>query len=68
LGKFTKIGGAMLLMAVIGGAILPVIFGRLIDANPLSPQNAILILIPFYALIMAYAIWGFRINSWTKKA
>jgi MFS transporter, FHS family, L-fucose permease len=68
LGKFTKLGGAMLLMAVIGGAVLPVIFGRLIDSNPNAPQNSILILIPFYLLILAYAVWGFRLNSWTKKA
>jgi MFS transporter, FHS family, L-fucose permease len=67
LGKYTKMGGAMLLMAIIGGAILPLFFGRIIDANTLAPQNAILILIPFYAVILAYASWGYRLESWSSK-
>jgi MFS transporter, FHS family, L-fucose permease len=66
LGKYTKVGGAMLLMAIMGGAILPVLFGKLIDANAAMPQNALWILIPFYAVILAYATWGYRLNSWQK--
>ena len=63
LGKHTKVGGAMLLMAVIGGAIFPVLFGRLIDANPLAPQRAILMLVPLYLGILAYATWGYRMTG-----
>ena len=48
LGKYTKVGGAMILMGILGGAILPVLFGRLIDSNAHFPQNAVLLLIPFY--------------------
>jgi len=65
LGKFTKIGGAMLLMGIIGGAILPVIFGRLIDFNLHFPQNAVLILIPFYLVLLVFASWGYRLESWS---
>ncbi len=42
LGKYTKTGGAMLLMGIIGGAILPLLFGKLVDTNPQYPQSAIL--------------------------
>lgn len=68
LGKFTKIGGAMLLMGVIGGAVFPVIFGRLLDFNTHFPNNAILILIPFYLFLFLYAKIGYRVESWTIPA
>ncbi len=68
LGKYTKVGGAMLLMGVIGGALLPVIFGYLIDYNPLRPQNAMLLLIPFYLVILIYASWGYRLDSWNYES
>lgn len=65
LGKFTKIGGAMLLMGIIGGAILPLFFGKLVDTNPQHPQNAILLMIPFYLVIWGYGIWGYKMESWS---
>jgi len=68
LGKYTKIGGAILLMGIIGGAILPVIFGKLIDYNAHFPQNAILILIPFYLVLFLYATIGYRIENWSSCA
>jgi len=68
LGKYTKIGGAMLLMGIIGGAILPVIFGRLIDVNSHYPQNAVLILIPFYLVLLAYSSWGYRLEDWSFQS
>lgn len=64
LGKFTKIGGAMLLMGVIGGAVSPVIFGKLLDYNTHLPQNALLILIPFYLVLFAFSAWGYRLDNW----
>jgi len=67
-GKYTKIGGAMLLMGVVGGAIFPVIFGSLLDHNVHLPQNAILILIPFYLILLAFASWGYRLNDWSLAA
>ncbi len=66
LGSFTKVGGAMLLMALIGGAIFPVAFGTLIDANPDTPQTAVLMMIPLYLGILAYATWGYKVNRWGK--
>ena len=66
LGEYTKVGGALLLMAVIGGAIFPLLFGRLIDANPLAPQRSILMLVPLYVGILAYATWGYKLTSWSR--
>jgi FHS family L-fucose permease-like MFS transporter len=64
LGKYTKIGSAMLLMSVIGGGIFPLIFGRLIDANLLHPQNSLLLLIPCYCVLLFFSGWGYRVESW----
>jgi len=65
LGKFTKIGGAMLLMGVIGGAVFPVVFGRLLDFNTQFPQNATLILIPLYLVLTAFSKWGYKLENWS---
>lgn len=57
LGRFTKIGSALLLMAVVGGGIFPPIFGRLLDINLSMPQNALLMLIPCNVVMLVYAVW-----------
>ncbi len=64
LDKYTKLGSAMLLMAVIGGGIFPVVYGRLLDINKLHPQNAILMLVPCYLIVLLYSTWGYRLNNW----
>jgi FHS family L-fucose permease-like MFS transporter len=64
LGDHTKTASAMLLMSVIGGGIFPVIFGRLIDANPSYPQKAILLLIPCYLMLLYFSSYGYRLRSW----
>jgi len=68
LGKHTKIGGAMLLMGILGGAILPVLFGKLIDTNSHFPQNAVLLLIPFYLVLLAFGSWGYRLDNWSLQS
>jgi glucose/galactose transporter len=65
LGKFTKFGGAMLLMGVIGGAVFPVVFGKLLDFNTQFPQNATLILIPLYLVLSAFSKWGYKLENWS---
>jgi MFS transporter, FHS family, L-fucose permease len=66
LGRHTKTGSAMLLMSVIGGGIFPVIFGGLIDRNPSYPQNAILLLIPCYLVLLFFASKGYSLQSWKR--
>ncbi|WP_301921012.1 sugar MFS transporter [Ferruginibacter sp.] len=61
LGRFTKIGSSFLIMAIAGGAILPLIYGRLADV--LNPQHAYFILIPIYLFILYYATIGSKIRK-----
>lgn len=65
LGKFTKVGSAILLMSVVGGGIFPLVFGSLIDLNPGTPQMGVLLLIPCYFILLLYAIWGHKLARWT---
>ncbi|MDH7460627.1 sugar MFS transporter [Chitinophagaceae bacterium 26-R-25] len=64
LGKFTKIGSAMLLMSVVGGGIFPLLFGKLIDVNNIKPQNAVLVLVPCYLVLMFFSGKGYKIENW----
>ncbi len=58
LGKFTKTGSAMLIMAIAGGAILPLAYGKL--AVEFSTQTAYWICVPSYLVIMYYAFIGHK--------
>ncbi len=60
LGKFTKTGSAMLIMAIAGGAIIPLLYGKLADLS--STQAAYWICIPCYLVIMFYAFYGYKIG------
>jgi len=58
LGRFTKTGSAMLIMAIVGGALLPLLYGKL--AVDFSTQSAYWICIPCYLVIMYYAFIGHK--------
>lgn len=62
LGKFIKTGSAILIMAIAGGAILPLVWGKLSDVY--NPQIAYIILIPSYLIILYYSIWGYKLRNW----
>jgi fucose permease len=55
-------------MSVVGGGIFPLIFGKLIDVNPINPQNAVLLLIPCYLLVLLFSTWGYRLESWKSSS
>lgn len=61
LGRFTRIGASMLIMSISGGALIPLLYGRLSDV--FSPQHAYLILVPCYLFIGYYAAWGHRVKA-----
>lgn len=82
LGKFTKTASALLIMAIAGGAIIPPLYGRLVDANKhdliangiaetealaSASTSSYWILIPCYAIILFFALWGHKIKSWSKS-
>jgi len=58
LGRFTKTGSAMLIMAIVGGALLPLLYGKL--AVTFSTQSAYWVCIPCYLVIMYYAFIGHK--------
>jgi glucose/galactose transporter len=58
LGRFTKTGSAMLIMAIAGGAIIPLLYGKL--AVTFSTQSAYWICVPAYLIIMYYAFIGHK--------
>jgi len=62
LGKFIKTGSAMLIMAILGGALLPLLWGKLSDIY--GSQHAYLVLLPSYFLFIYYSIWGYKKKNW----
>lgn len=60
LGRFTKVGSSLLIMGIAGGALLPLLYGRLSDI--FSPQHAYFILIPCYLFILYYAAFGNKLR------
>ncbi|HOU03636.1 MAG: MFS transporter [Bacteroidales bacterium] len=58
LGKFTKTGSALLIMAIAGGALLPLLYGKL--AVIFSTQKAYWLCVPCYFIIMYYAFSGHK--------
>ena len=82
LGKFTKTASALLIMSISGGAIIPPLYGRMVDARKhelivsgidkaeamgTAATNSYWILIPCYAIILFFAIWGHKYKSWIKN-
>ncbi len=62
LGKFTKIGSALLVMMIAGGAILPLLYGTLADS--FGAQKAYSLLIPLYLFILYFATIGYKKKNW----
>lgn len=77
LGKFTKTASALLIMAISGGAIIPPLYGRLVDGNKAelisqgvaeaaasaeAATSSYWILFPCYIFILYYAIAGHKVG------
>lgn len=62
LGKFTKTASALLIMAILGGATLPLLYGKFSDL--FGNQQAYWIMLPSYLVIFYYAAWGHKMRSW----
>lgn len=57
LGKFTKTGAALLIMGIVGGALLPLLYGEVSEMLG-SRQEGYWLMIPCYLYILYYAIKG----------
>ncbi|MFK5937003.1 MAG: sugar MFS transporter [Sulfurimonas sp.] len=63
LGKHTAKGSALLIMAIAGGAIIPLAFGKIAQTTH-DMQMSYLIGIVCYLFILLYAIKGHKVKSW----
>jgi glucose/galactose transporter len=63
LGKFTKIASALLVTAISGGAIMPLVYGGISDSIQ-NTQKAYAIMIPLYLYILFYGLFGHKLKNW----
>jgi MFS transporter, FHS family, L-fucose permease len=61
LGKFTKTAAAILVMAIAGGATLPLLYGKISDLA--NRQDAYWILVPIYIIILYFATVGHKVGK-----
>ncbi|MBX3253657.1 MAG: sugar MFS transporter [Chitinophagaceae bacterium] len=79
LGKYTKLGSGIMVMAFVGGAILPLIYGSMVDssthaavaqgvsevtARASAAQHSYWIMIPGYLYILYFGIKGFKVGKY----
>ncbi|GAB3922020.1 sugar MFS transporter [Larkinella terrae] len=62
LGRFTKLGSALLIMGISGGALLPLLHGYLTDT--VSPKLAYALILPLLGYILYYALVGSKKTNW----
>jgi fucose permease len=60
LGELTSLASGLLIMAIAGGAVLPLLYGTLDHDLGLGAQRAYLLLVPGYLFIAWYALFGAR--------
>jgi glucose/galactose transporter len=63
LGRFTKMGGSILIMGLCGSALVPVAYGYFADHY--SAFAGYWVLIPCYVYLVFYAYRGYLVRSWT---
>lgn len=61
LGKFTKTGSALLIMGIVGGAVLPPLYGKFSEVLG-SRQMAYSLMIPCYLFILYFAWSGHKLG------
>ncbi len=61
LGRFTKVGSSMMVMAISGAAIFPLLYGWIADIS--TPKTAYWIVIPIYLFLLYFAVKGHKIRA-----
>ena len=61
LGRYTKIGSALLIMGIAGGALIPPTYAKL--GQSIGFQQALWIMVPIYVFIIYYATIGHKVKS-----
>ncbi len=60
LGNYTEFGSALLVRGIVGGALLPLLYGKIADVS--SPHTAYALLFVSYVYILFFAIVGYKIK------
>jgi glucose/galactose transporter len=68
LGKFIKTGSALLIMAIAGGASIPLLYGFLAGMENVGNRLAYIILVPCYLIILYFATKGHKIGKVVKTS
>lgn len=63
----TATGSALLIMAIAGGAILPVVFGWVADFSG-DPRAGYGIMIPCYLIVLYYSLAGYKLERWPWRS
>jgi fucose permease len=61
LGRFTKAGSSLLVVAIVGGALIPTLYGFLKDL--IGAQNAYWLALPLFLYILYYAVKGHKVRT-----
>lgn len=62
LGRFTKLGGSILVMGLSGSAVMPLIYGHCADR--FGAHAAYWVLLPCYLYLAFYAFYGYGVRAW----
>jgi glucose/galactose transporter len=68
LGAHTKVASALLIMAIAGGAILPLIYGELAALPAVGARTAYALMLPAYLFIAWYAAVGSKWHRWGRTS
>lgn len=63
LGKNTSKGSALLIMAIAGGALMPLLYGSIADLLK-NERLAYVMLVPAYLFIAYYGAKGYKKRNW----
>lgn len=61
LGRFTKTGSSIMVMAISGAAVIPLLYGWIADL--VSAKTAYWIVIPIYLYVLFYASYGHKVRT-----
>ena len=65
--KQTGTGSALLIMAIAGGALIPLVFGALSE-RATDPRLAYGVMIPCYLMVLYYGLVGHKLERWPAAA
>ncbi len=63
LASHTALASALLIMAIAGGAILPLLYGSFVDLLGGDRQFPYIMMLPCYAVIFYFAMWGHKLGK-----